>query len=102
MRFARITQALRDGSGMAGPPTLNSRCPFGSGISSLNLLGGGGSLTAEGIQESRNPMKIVCLPANVGLERDSRGISDLDEITADARLAMTRRARASAGDIFAE
>lgn len=47
-------------------------------------------------------MKIVCLPANVGLERDSRGISDLDEITADARLAMTRRARASAGDIFAE
>ena len=47
-------------------------------------------------------MKIVCLPASVGLERDSEGLSDRDEITADARLAMTRRAHASAGDIFAE
>ena len=53
-------------------------------------------------------MKIVCLRANAGLERDSRGIADRDAITADGRLAMMMRARsdtrtcASAGDIFAE
>lgn len=53
-------------------------------------------------------MKIVCLPANVGLERDSEDISEWNEITADGRLAMTMRARrdtrsrASAGDIFPE
>lgn len=53
-------------------------------------------------------MKIVCLPANVGLERDSEGTFDLDEITADGRIAMAMRARsdtcarATAGDIFGE
>ena len=53
-------------------------------------------------------MKIVCLPANVGLDRDSEDVFDRDEIPADGPLAMMMRARsdtrtcASAGDIFAE